>query len=215
MKQLIHKEWKLVMTPVPLLFLALSALLLIPSYPYFVTFFYSSLGIFLMMQTARENNDLAFGMLLPLPKHTMVTARFSTVVTLQLLQLLVCVPFALIRASYGHIPNPVGFEANVSFFGVGLMMLALFNGAFFPMHYKNGYDLGKPFLLSAIWQFVFLAVAETLSHVVPYLNTVCQSYAMTDQLKQLPLLLAGAAVYAAVTYLSWRGCVRRFARVDL
>ena len=215
MKQLIQKEWALVMMPVPLLFLALSGLLLIPSYPYFVTFFYTSLGIFLMMQSARENNDLAFGMLLPVPKRAMVTARFTTVITLQLLQLLVCVPFAAIRARYGHIANPVGFEANVSFFGVGLMLLALFNLTFFPMHYKNGYDLGKPFLLSAIYQFVFIAAAETLSHIVPYLNTVCQSYAAADQIKQLPLLAAGIVVYAAGTYLAWLVSVRRFTRVDL
>ena len=215
MKQLIQKEWALVKMPVPLLFLALSGLLLIPSYPYFVTFFYTSLGIFLMMQSARENNDLAFGMLLPVPKQAMVTARFTTVITLQLLQLLVCVPFAVIRARYGHIANPVGFEANVSFFGVGLMLLALFNLTFFPMHYKNGYDLGKPFLLSAIYQFVFIAAAETLSHIVPYLNTVCQSYAAADQIKQLPLLAAGIVVYAAGTYLAWLVSVRRFTRVDL
>lgn len=215
MKQLIQKEWALVMMPVPLLFLALSGLLLIPSYPYFVTFFYTSLGIFLMMQSARENNDLAFGMLLPVPKQAMVTARFTTVITLQLLQLLVCVPFAVIRARYGHIANPVGFEANVSFFGVGLMLLALFNLTFFPMHYKSGYDLGKPFLLSAIYQFVFIAAAETLSHIVPYLNTVCQSYAAADQIKQLPLLAAGIVVYAAGTYLAWLVSVRRFTRVDL
>ena len=215
MKQLIQKEWALVMMPVPLLFLALSGLLLIPSYPYFVTFFYTSLGIFLMMQSARENNDLAFGMLLPVPKQAMVTARFTTVITLQLLQLLVCVPFAVIRARYGHIANPVGFEANVSFFGVGLMLLALFNLTFFPMHYKNGYELGKPFLLSAIYQFVFIAAAETLSHIVPYLNTVCQSYAAADQIKQLPLLAAGIVVYAAGTYLAWLVSVRRFTRVDL
>ena len=215
MKQLIYKEWTLVMTPVPLMFLALSGLLLIPSYPYFVTFFYTSLGLFLMMQSARENNDLAFGMLLPVPKQAMVTARFTTVITLQLLQLLVCVPFAAIRARYGHIANPVGFEANVSFFGAGLMLLALFNLTFFPMHYKNGYDLGKPFLLSAIYQFLFIAVAETLSHIVPYLNTVCQSYAPADQLRQLPLLAAGAIIYAAGTYFAWRISVRRFARLEL
>ena len=215
MKQLMQKEWTLVVTPVPIAFLALSGLLLIPSYPYFVTFFYTSLGIFLMMQSARENNDLAFGMLLPVPKQAMVTARFTTVITLQLLQLLVCVPFAAIRARYGHIANPVGFEANVSFFGAGLMLLALFNLTFFPMHYKNGYDLGKPFLLSAIYQFVFIAAAETLSHIVPYLNTVCQSYAAADQIKQLPLLAAGIVVYAAGTYLAWLVSVRRFTRVDL
>ena len=43
---LLKKEWKLVMMPVPLLFLLLSALVLVPNYPYYVTFFYTTLGIF-------------------------------------------------------------------------------------------------------------------------------------------------------------------------
>ena len=47
MKLLIKKEWKLTVTPVPLLFLLLSALVLVPSYPYYVTFFYNALGILL------------------------------------------------------------------------------------------------------------------------------------------------------------------------
>ena len=46
MKLLMKKEWKLTVTPVPLLFLLLSALVLVPSYPYYVTFFYNALGIF-------------------------------------------------------------------------------------------------------------------------------------------------------------------------
>ena len=49
MKLLMKKEWKLTVTPVPLLFLLLSALVLVPSYPYYVTFFYNALGIFLML----------------------------------------------------------------------------------------------------------------------------------------------------------------------
>ena len=58
MKLLMKKEWKLTVTPVPLLFLLLSALVLVPSYPYYVTFFYNALGIFLMLQAARENRDV-------------------------------------------------------------------------------------------------------------------------------------------------------------
>ena len=46
MKALQSKEWRLAMSPVPLLFLALSGLVLIPNYPYYVTFFYTTLGIF-------------------------------------------------------------------------------------------------------------------------------------------------------------------------
>lgn len=215
MKNLIQKEWRLVVTPVPLLFLLLSGLVLIPSYPYLVTFFYTTLGIFLMMQAARENNDAAFCMLLPLAKRSLVTARFSTVVTLELLQILVCVPFALLRASYGHIGNEVGLEANTALFGIALMQLALFNLTFLPMHYKNGYDLGKPFLLSSIFQFLFILVAEACTHFVPYLSTTCQSYGARDQLSQLPLLLAGAVVYAGGTWLAHRICVKRYEKVDL
>lgn len=60
MKLLIKKEWKLTVTPVPLLFLLLSGLVLVPSYPYYVTFFYNALGIFLMLQAARENRDVYY-----------------------------------------------------------------------------------------------------------------------------------------------------------
>ena len=68
MKLLIKKEWKLTVTPVPLLFLLLSALVLVPSYPYYITFFYNALGIFLMLQAARENRDVYYMALLPLTK---------------------------------------------------------------------------------------------------------------------------------------------------
>lgn len=44
MRALQWKEWRLSMSPVPLLFLLLSGLILIPNYPYYVTFFYNGLG---------------------------------------------------------------------------------------------------------------------------------------------------------------------------
>ena len=103
MKLLMKKEWKLVVTPVPLLFLLLSALVLVPSYPYYVTFFYNALGIFLMLQAARENRDVYYMALLPVTKRDVVRARFSTVVTLQLLQIAACIPFMLLRRSYAQI----------------------------------------------------------------------------------------------------------------
>lgn len=58
--------------------------MLVPSYPYYVTFFYNALGIFLMLQAARENRDVYYMALLPLTKRDLVRARFSTIVTLQL-----------------------------------------------------------------------------------------------------------------------------------
>ena len=159
---LLKKEWKLVMMPVPLLFLLLSALVLVPNYPYYVTFFYTTLGIFLMLQSARENRDLYYMALLPVTKREMVKARFLLVLSVEGLQMLVCIPFLLLRASYGELKNAVGIEANIAFLGLSLVLLGLFNRIFFPMHYKNAYDLGKPFVVSSAVLAVFIFVLEAL-----------------------------------------------------
>ena len=54
-----------------------------------------------------------------------------------------------------------------------------------------------------------------LDHVVPYMKTVCESYAPADLVRQLPVLLGGVAVYALVTYLAFRTSAARFEQVDL
>lgn len=212
---LLKKEWKLVMMPVPLFFLLLSALVLVPNYPYYVTFFYTTLGIFLMLQSARENRDLYYMALLPITKQEMVKARFSLVLSVEALQVLVCIPFMLLRASYGHLKNAVGIEANVAFLGLSLVLLGVFNRIFFPMHYKNAYDLGKPFLLSSLALFFGVLILETLQHILPYLRDVCDSYEASDQLRQLPVLLGGLLLFALFTARSYRLSVARFEKADL
>ena len=54
-----------------------------------------------------------------------------------------------------------------------------------------------------------------LDHVVPYMKTVCESYAPADLVRQLPVLLGGVAVYALVTYLAFRTSAARFEQADL
>lgn len=215
MSALQYKEWKLAMSPVPFFFLALSGLLLIPNYPYYVTFFYNSLGIFLFFQSCRENRDVYYMMLLPVTKREMVRARVRTVMDLQLLQVLVCIPFLFIRAQYGQLKNEVGIEANTAFLGLSFVLMGAFNAVFLPMHYKNGYDLGKPFVISSIVLFVAIVLLEALDHIVPYLKTVCESYTSADLVRQLPVLLGGMAVYALEVLLAYRKSAARFEKVDL
>ena len=219
MKALQYKEWKLAMSPVPFFFLALSGLLLIPNYPYYVTFFYNSLGIFLFFQSCRENRDVYYMMLLPVTKREMVRARVTTVMQLQLMQLAACIPFMLIRAQYAAVKNPVGIEANVSFLGFALLLMGVFSITFLPMHYRNGYDLGKPFLISSIVQFVLILLLETLEHVAlaiwPLGETVFESYAPADQLRQLPVLVLGACAWLLLNFAAFRISAARFEKVDL
>ena len=46
MLRLLQKEIRLAMHPTVPIFLLLSAMLLIPNYPYYVAFFYTGLGVF-------------------------------------------------------------------------------------------------------------------------------------------------------------------------
>ena len=95
------------------------------------------------------------------------------------------------------------------------MLLGLFNRIFFPMHYKNAYDLGKPFVISSITLALGMVILETLQHVLPYLKDVCDSYEAADQLRQLPVLLGGLLVFALLTCRSFSVSVRRFENADL
>ena len=72
MNKLLKKELALAMHPTAPIFLALSVLLIIPNYPYYVTFFYTSLAIFFTCLNGRENNDVYYTLLLPVPKRSVV-----------------------------------------------------------------------------------------------------------------------------------------------
>lgn len=215
MRQLLHKEFSLSLFPLPYCFWALAGLMLIPNYPYLVTFFYTTLGVMFLFQYNRENRDIDYMMTLPVRKRDMVTARFLQVTAIELGQVIVCIPFMLIRSQYAFLNNQVGFEANIALLGVGLAQMGLFNLVFLPGFYKNGVRVGIPFLKGSIVNFLYICLMETLLRVVPYFARYCDSMAAADQLRQLPVLLAGLALHAALTFASWRVSVRRFQRLDL
>ena len=72
MKALLFKEIKLAMHPTTYLFMAIGAMLMIPSYPYYVAFVYTCLGIFFIFLSARENKDIFFTASLPVRKSDVV-----------------------------------------------------------------------------------------------------------------------------------------------
>jgi len=215
MKQLLRKEFTLSFFPLPYCFLLLAGLLLIPNYPYLVTFFYTTLGIMFLFQYNRENHDIAYLMTLPVRKQEMVLSRLLQVVVIELLQIIVCIPFMAIRGLYAHLNNQVGFEANIALLGLGAVMLGLFNLVFLPGFYKNGYSLGVPFLKSSIVSAVYICLMEVLLRIVPYFARYCDSMAPADQLRQIPVLAIGLAIYTLLTWLSWRVSVKRFVQLDL
>ena len=161
MKELLYKEWKLAIHPTNLLFLGLSVMLLIPNYPYYVTFFYTMLGVFFLCLSGRENNDIPFTLSLPVRKRDIVRARIAIVTALQLLQVLLAVPFAVLRQNTGLPGNQAGMDANIAFFGLAFLLLGIANFLFFTRYYKDPNQVGKAFVLTSVVVMAYILAAES------------------------------------------------------
>lgn len=216
MKHLLYKELRLAKHPTMFLFLLFSAMLLIPSYPYYVAFIYTCLSVFFVFLQGRENNDLSFTALLPVRKRDIVRARCLLVVLMQLAQVLVSLPCAIVGARINPLGgNAAGIEANAAFFGLVLVMYALFNLLFLPAFYRTGYRVGRAFLFAGASVLIYIVAAELLVQCVPALKASLDTFDPATRETRLFVLLLGAGLYAAGSLLACRLSERRFARVYL
>lgn len=213
--QLIAKEVKLSYHPTSFLFIALSAMMLIPSYPYYVVFFYTSLAVFFIAVNGRENHDIEFTMLLPVKKSDVVRGRFLSVMLLELVQMIFAVPFAIIRNYLIPVGNSVGMDANMALFGMCFIMLGLFNLVFLPMYYKNPLKIGIPFVVASIVTFLYMAVAETMVHAVPFFRDVLDTKDPQFLPEKLMVLAAGILIFALLTIVSYNVSKKRFEKLSL
>lgn len=214
MKSLLYKEFRLVAHPMLYITLAFGAMLLIPAYPFYVIFFYGCLGLFFCFINGRENKDAFFTATLPIQKRDVVKARCLFAVAAQLAQILLSIPFVVLRGAVGLGANDAGIEANPAFFGFVLIMFAIFNAVFFISFYKTAYKAGTAFLLAIIPLCIFVAAAESIIHV-PALSGYLDTSAPEMMIRQIPVLLLGILVYAGGMLLTYRCAAKRFEAVDL
>lgn len=212
-KYLIKKEFLLSAHPMTYVFMFFGVMLLIPSYPYYITFFYVTLGLFFSFMNGRENRDLYFDAILPVSKKDTVRAKTAFVWIVEIISVVFSVPFALITQKINpNGSNLAGIEANVAFYGLSLIMLALFNAVFLCSFFKTAYKVGKAFLFACIPTALFITAAEVADHM-PVVGDFLEGKG--GQLVQLPVLFVGIAVFAASFFAVNKQCAKKFEKVDL
>lgn len=215
MKKLLRKEVLLSMHPTAIIFLALSMMLIIPNYPYYVIFFYTGLAIFFTCLNGRENNDVFYTLSLPVTKKDVVKSRFLFVIILELAQVIIAIPFAIIRQSMPLPGNQVGMDANIALFGLSFIMIGIFNYIFFGIYYKDVNNVGKAFAWSSTAVFVYMAVAETCAHVVPFVRDYLDTKDPEYLIYKLIVLFVGIVIYALLTHIIYKKSVKSFDAIDL
>jgi len=216
MRDIFYKEFKLFWNPFIYLLLLFGTFLLIPHWPYFIAFGYIIwIGFVTAFFIGRSNHDVFFTVSLPVRKKDIVLARVCSVAILELLQILVAIPFAILYEVFYHHSNTAGMNPNFAFFGSLFIMYSIFNIIFFPGFYKTAYNVGKPMLFAVIASSFFAIAANVVVMLAPVLNTNLNGLGATNFACQFPVLLAGIAIFVLLTWLSYRISADRFEKVDL
>ena len=214
MKTLLYKQLRLACHPMTPVFCLSGIMLLIPNYPYSVAFFYVTLGLFFTFLNMREQKDIYYSALLPLRKRDTVRAAVAFTVLVELLSVVITALFCLLSAKLqpGK-DNAVGMDANLMLLGAGFVLYGVFNLVFFVCLYRSGYKVGAAYLKANLALWPMMLLAEALPHFpsLMWLNRVDAQ----ANLRQIPILLFGVAVFAALTMLAYRRSARLYERVDL
>lgn len=215
MGKLIKKEFGLAMHPTVAIMIVLSFIVVIPNYPYAITFFYMTLAIYFTCLNGRENNDIVYTLMLPIAKRDVVKARFLMCIILEMIQLAVLIPLSIVSATINPDGNAAGMDANPALFGLGLVMYGVFNLIFFTMYYKKVTKPGVPFFVAAILMFVIMFAEIVISITVPVYANVIDTPGMSNLSYKLIYLVVGIMIYVIFTMVAYKISVKRFLKQDL
>ena len=213
--KLLKKELTLCLHPAAVIMLGLTLLILIPGYPYAVSFFYTTLGLFFIAQGARENRDVTFTLTLPVERRAVVDGRFLLTLTLELVSLVLAGLAAALHNVLMSAPNPAGMEANVVLIGEGLLLFGVFNLIFYTGHFKDVNRIGGPFVLASTVVFLLVAADVVFTYALPFWRDVLDTPDPENLGKKLCFDFVCLAVFAVMTLCALVISRRRFEKQDI
>ena len=216
MNALLSKEMRLSASVLSYLFIAFGIMTLLPGYPILCGAFFVTLGLFHSFQNAREANDIVYSALLPIAKHDVVKGKYQFSMMIETAAFLVMVILTIVRMTVlsdaeAYRENAL-MNANLFFLGMTLVIFGLFNTIFIGGFFRTGYKLSSffPYIIAA---FAVVGIAEA-AHYIPGLEAF-NAFGFDDIGLQIGLLAAGALIYLALTYVSYRKACERFETIDL
>lgn len=213
MFNLLYKELRLATHPNLYIFTLLGALVIVPAYPYGMVFIFGCLGPYISFMYGRETNDIYYTSLLPVKKKDTVKAKVLLIVLAQMTQLLISLPFAVLRLYVLPDGNPAGIEANLAYYGFGFIIYAIFDLIFLTQFFKTAYKVGKAFILAIIPATLGVIIMEVLVHIPKF--QWLDSVEPNIILQQIPILILGIIFYIFSILLAFRISAKRFQQVDL
>jgi len=215
MRDLLYKEFRLAIHPAFYLIFLTTLLLLIPNWVFTIAVSYILWVVIPnIFFTIAANNDTFFSVLMPVKKSDIVKAKVLSVVALELLNIIIAIPFAV--ANFMLYKGGLGMlEPNPAFFGFVLIMYALFNFLFITGFYKTGYKIAFPILRAIIGALIFAIFIQFMPFISTRFNRMFNSRTPESLLWQIIALIVGIVVFVLVNILTYRISSERFEKLDL
>lgn len=214
MKTLLYKQLRLVCHPMTPVFCLFGGMILIPNYPYSVTFFYVTLGLFFTFLNMREQKDIYYSAILPIRKRDTVKAALLFAVLVEVLSVIITALFCVLSAQLQpDKDNAVGMDGNLMLLGAGFLIYGVFKLVFFTALYRSGYKVGVAYVKANLAMWPTMLAAEAVVHFpgLAWLNRVDAQ----AELRQLPIFLGGVVLFAALTLVTYRRSAALYEKVDL
>ncbi|QST00919.1 ABC-2 transporter permease [Pontibacillus sp. ALD_SL1] len=217
MYNLLLKELKLGVSPFFYILPFLTgALMLIPGWLYFIVLLYFCwITVPNMCGAYKSQNDLEFSFMMPVTKKDIVKAKVAVIVLLELLHILTAVIFGFINTQlYPDFTN-FFFGPTVGFWGLGFVMLAIFNLIFISMYFKTAYKFGAPTIAAITAAMLFAGGAEWLGLKNSMIFDLFKGSGADNLAIHVPILLAGIVIFAGFTIIAYHIAIKRFMKVDI
>ncbi|WP_068784734.1 ABC-2 transporter permease [Paenibacillus phocaensis] len=217
MVNLIKKDLKLGVHPLFLIMPVLTgALMFIPGWIYFIVILYFCwITVPNMFNQFRSQNDLMFTSMMPVRKRDIVKARVFVITGLEIAHIVVALVFGMITFRLYPDVNYIFFPPNLGFFGLCFAMLAIFNLIFLPIYYKTAYKFGMALLASVVAATLFAGIAQWLGIQNSRLNGIFYGTEAHHVAQQAYILIAGIALFLALTAIGYRIALKRFLQVEI
>lgn len=217
MYNLVMKDVRLAVPPFFFLLpVLIGALMLIPGWVYFIVLLYFCwITVPNLFNQFKAQNDLMFTSVMPVSKRDVVKARVAVIVGLELLHIVFAAIFGSISLYLYPDVTYYFFPPNMGFWGLNLVMLAVFNLIFIPMFYKTAYKFGWALFAAVMAAMVFAGASQWLGIQHPVMNEVFYGTDTQQVTQQALILITGIAVFAALSLFAYRLGVKRFLQVEI
>lgn len=212
---LVTKEVALVMHPMTLVVLGLSALVLVPNWPYAVILLYACLCPYFNAQSAREQRDLDYVATLPVSRREVAAARVAATALSDAACVALMGSFSLLRPLVGTPETVVGMPPNLAFLGFSLLTFAVFDLVYYALYFRDPSRVGVPLVAASVPTLAVMLGFEAAPYLSPAFSELLAQPGLANLGAQVAVLAAGAIAFVAGHLLAARLAGRAFERVDI